>query len=421
MADILIEVENLSKLYRLGNIGTGTLSHDLNRWWQRLRGKDDPYLLIDEKGRLAGDNKNMLWSLKDLNFSVEKGEVFGIIGKNGAGKSTLLKILSKITKPTTGTVRLGGRVGSLLEVGTGFHPELTGKENVYLNGAILGMKKWEIKKKYDEIIDFSGVEKFIDTPVKRYSSGMFVRLAFAVAAHLDPEILIVDEVLAVGDYEFQKKCLGKMKDVSSKYGRTILFVSHSFSIIKQLCTRAILLEKGQQKAIGNVKEILSIYQDEVRDAEEGKRGIIIENPSGYFTDWKLDGLNSINSFTCRSGDTCTFSFGFCAQESFKSCEVRFMIRYDDLLIVHGGSLANGGARFTVEPGQYTFKFRVELPVRDAEFDIEAQFYSQEQTIDHWKSSTKLVVLDNYETHLYSGVINPAIQFYMEEKITEVVR
>lgn len=232
-------------MYRLGTIGTGTLSHDLNRWWAGVRGKEDPYLKIGEvNDRSSKGTSDYVWALKDINFSVNSGEVVGIIGKNGAGKSTLLKILSRVTSPTTGEVRIKGRIASLLEVGTGFHPELTGKENIFLNGAIMGMSRKEIQRKLDEIIDFSGVDRYIDTPVKRYSSGMYVRLAFGVAAHLDPEILIVDEVLAVGDAEFQKKCLGKMQDVSSKEGRTVLFVSHNMAAVKALCTQSIVLRHG---------------------------------------------------------------------------------------------------------------------------------------------------------------------------------
>ena len=206
--------------------------------------------------------KEDFWALKNINFNVNQGESIGIIGKNGAGKSTLLKVMSKITPPTTGKIISRGRIASLLEVGTGFHPELTGRENIYLNGAILGMTRSEITRKFDEIVDFSGVEKYIDTPVKRYSSGMYVRLAFAIAAHLEPEILIIDEVLAVGDAEFQQKCLGKMQDVSNKQGRTVLFVSHSMAAIKQLCTKAILLEQGTQKAIGDIDDVLAIYQEQ---------------------------------------------------------------------------------------------------------------------------------------------------------------
>lgn len=245
MSNIAIKVENLGKLYRLGEVGTGTLSQDLNRTWARLRGKEDPFAIVGETNdRTKKGTSDFVWSLKDVNFEVQQGEVMGIIGRNGAGKSTLLKILSKVTAPTKGLLKVRGRIASLLEVGTGFHPELTGRENVFLNGAILGMTKTEIRSKFDEIVDFSGVERYIDTPVKRYSSGMYVRLAFAVAAFLEPEILIVDEVLAVGDTEFQKKCLGRMKDVSTNDGRTILFVSHDLGAISTLAERVIVLDKG---------------------------------------------------------------------------------------------------------------------------------------------------------------------------------
>ena len=239
----VISAENLSKAYSLGVIGTGTFYGDIKRWWAKQRGLPDPYSKVGgtDHGNRAGET---LWALKDINFSIQQGEAVGIIGRNGAGKSTLLKILSRVTAPTSGEVKVKGRIASLLEVGTGFHPELTGRENIFLNGAIMGMSRSEIKRKFDEIVDFSGVEQFIDTPVKRYSSGMYVRLAFAVAAHLDPDILIVDEVLAVGDAEFQKKCLGKMESVSKGEGRTVLFVSHNMNAIEQLCSRAMLLDRG---------------------------------------------------------------------------------------------------------------------------------------------------------------------------------
>lgn len=264
MSDIVLKVENISKQYRLGQLGTGTISHDLNRFWAKLRGKEDPYLKIgDTNDRSKAGGSDYVWSLKGINFEVKQGEVLGIIGKNGAGKSTLLKILSQVTTPTIGQVKVKGRIAALLEVGTGFHPELTGRENVFLNGAILGMTKAEIKSKLDEIVEFSGVAKYLDTPVKRYSSGMMVRLGFAVAAHLEPEILIVDEVLAVGDAEFQEKCLGKMKDVSGQ-GRTVLFVSHNMTSIKQLCSRAILLHQGQLIKDGTVNETIGHYQGMVK-------------------------------------------------------------------------------------------------------------------------------------------------------------
>ena len=256
-----IEFNNISKLYRLGLVSTGTLSHDLKRWWTvNIRRKEDPYLRIGETNdRSTKGDSEYVWALKDIDFKVEQGDVVGIIGKNGAGKSTLLKILSKVTAPTTGTIRARGRIGSLLEVGTGFHPEMTGRENIYMNGAILGMTKAEITKKLDEIVDFSGCERYIDTPVKRYSSGMMVRLGFAVAAHLDPEILVVDEVLAVGDAEFQKKAIGKMQDVSRGEGRTVLFVSHNMTAVKNLCKRGIILNMGTLDFDGPIDEAVNRY------------------------------------------------------------------------------------------------------------------------------------------------------------------
>lgn len=259
MSNPVLKVENVSKQYRLGQLGTGTISHDLNRAWAKLRGKEDPYLKIgDTNDRSQAGGSDYVWSLKDINFEVKQGEVLGIIGKNGAGKSTLLKILSQVTKPTTGQVKVKGRIAALLEVGTGFHPELSGRENIFLNGAILGMTKTEIKSKLDEIVDFSGVAKYLDTPVKRYSSGMMVRLGFAVAAHLEPEILIVDEVLAVGDAEFQKKCLGKMKDVAGQ-GRTVLFVSHNMGAVSALCNTGMVLGNGEIKFTESVDKCLNFY------------------------------------------------------------------------------------------------------------------------------------------------------------------
>lgn len=259
MSKTVIEINNLGKQYRLGNVGTGTMSDDLKRFLYKLRGKEDPFLKVGESNdRTKKGSSEYVWALKDINFKVNEGEVLGIIGKNGAGKSTLLKILSRTTLPTTGEYKIKGRVASLLEVGTGFHPDLTGRENIFLNGAILGMNKAEIRKQFDAIVEFSGVERYIDTPVKRYSSGMYVRLAFAVAAHLDPEILIVDEVLAVGDAEFQKKCLGKMKDVSGQ-GRTVLFVSHNMPTMRALCDKCLYLKNGEVNSIGTTDKIIGEY------------------------------------------------------------------------------------------------------------------------------------------------------------------
>ncbi|MDT0676807.1 ABC transporter ATP-binding protein [Autumnicola musiva] len=256
----ILKAENISKQYRLGTVGTGTLSHDLNRWWHSIRGKDDPYLKVGaSNNRSSKATEDYVWALRDINFEVKQGEVLGIIGKNGAGKSTLLKILSRVTAPTTGSIKTKGRIASLLEVGTGFHGELTGRENIFMNGAVLGMTKVEIKAKLDEIISFSGCEKYIDTPVKRYSSGMTVRLGFAVAAHLEPEILVVDEVLAVGDAEFQKKAIGKMHDLSTGEGRTVLFVSHNMIAIQNLCSKSLYIENGAKKYEGIPSDVVDYY------------------------------------------------------------------------------------------------------------------------------------------------------------------
>ena len=262
MSEVVIRVEDLSKLYRLGTIGTGSLRQDIQRWWTTsILKKEDPFFTDTEETPVQSQ---LLWALRDINFEVKRGEAMGIIGTNGSGKSTLLKIISRIVRPTRGLISGKGKVSSLLEVGTGFHPELTGRENIYISGYLMGMKKDEIRVKFDEIIAFSGVEKFIDTPVKRYSSGMYMRLAFAVAAHLEPDILVVDEVLAVGDADFQKKCLGKMREVSQSEGRTILFVSHSMQAVNNLCDTALWLEKGQMKAIGEASSVVNKYISEAQ-------------------------------------------------------------------------------------------------------------------------------------------------------------
>ncbi|MFC6098049.1 ABC transporter ATP-binding protein [Flavobacterium qiangtangense] len=259
--EVILNASGISKQYRLGSVGTGTVSHDLNRWWARIRGKEDPYLKIGEvNDRSTKGESDYVWALQDINFDVYKGEVLGIIGKNGAGKSTLLKILSRVTAPTTGSIKTRGRIASLLEVGTGFNGEMTGRENIFLNGAILGMTKKEIQSKIAEIIEFSGCQRYIDTPVKRYSSGMTVRLAFAVAAFLEPEILVIDEVLAVGDAEFQKKAIGKMQDISKGEGRTVVFVSHNMAAVKSLCTRGIVMEHGGIVFEGGIEECVNNYQ-----------------------------------------------------------------------------------------------------------------------------------------------------------------
>lgn len=262
MSNPVVKIENLSKLYRIGEFNTGALSDDLNRWWKvNVLGKEDPYATIGQVNNrtIKAGKGEQVYALKDINLEVNQGDVLGIIGRNGAGKSTLLKILSRVTLPSQGSVRIKGRLASLLEVGTGFQPEMTGRENIYMNGTIMGMRKSEIDRKLEEIVEFSGVSKYLDTPTKRYSSGMVVRLGFAIAAHLEPEILIVDEVLAVGDAEFQKKAIGKMQQVSSEKGRTILFVSHNMNAVEALCNKGIILEQGQVTCNGHIDEVINQY------------------------------------------------------------------------------------------------------------------------------------------------------------------
>ena len=307
MSNIAIEFDNVGKMYRLGRVGTGTLSHDLNRWWtMNILRKEDPYLKIGETNdRSTKGHSDYVWALRDISFKVEQGDVVGIIGKNGAGKSTLLKLLSRITSPSTGSIRYNGRIASLLEVGTGFHPEMTGRENIYMNGSIMGMTKKEITRKLDEIVDFAGVERYLDTPVKRYSSGMTVRLGFAVAAFLEPEILVVDEVLTVGDAEFQKKAIGKMKDVSQGGGRTVLFVSHNMDSMLQLCNKGVLLEMGvvkyQSDITSTVAEYLSAGGTEfvfTRDDNQSPPSIYLSSFKFVGSEKQTKGLFNINENIC---------------------------------------------------------------------------------------------------------------------------
>jgi len=329
----VIEVENLSKMYRLGEVGTGTLSHDLNRWWHKVRGLEDPYLKVTQSNdRTKAADSDYVWSLKDINFSVEQGDIVGIIGRNGAGKSTLLKVLSSITSPTTGSIKVKGRIASLLEVGTGFHPEMTGRENIYMNGTIMGMRKHEITSKLEEIVEFAGISKYLDTPVKRYSSGMMVRLGFAIAAHLEPEILIVDEVLAVGDAEFQKKCIGKMQDVSQNQGRTVLFVSHNMGAIQNLCKSTIVLNNGQVAFTGNVRDGVNYYLN----ANKQK----IEHDLSSRTDRKNSGAFKFSNIYIRdkqkneidavcSGQNIEFVLEYLTTSLVENVEIRLIIVDDN--------------------------------------------------------------------------------------------
>ena len=331
MSKVVIKAEHISKQYRLGLVGTGTVKDDMKRWWYNLRGKEDPFLKIGEANdRSSKGESDYVWSLRDINFEINQGDSVGIIGRNGAGKSTLLKILSQVTQPTTGKIYTKGRIASLLEVGTGFHPEMTGRENIYLNGAILGMRKHEITRKFDEIVAFSGVERYIDTPVKRYSSGMYVRLAFAVAAHLESEILIVDEVLAVGDAEFQKKCLGKMNDVSKGEGRTVLFVSHNMAAVQSLCSRGIVMQNGTIKFNGMTDEAIQFYlkdsslNSDFENVQDRKgNGIIkIKNVS-------LFGETEVS--LPQIGKPLTIDFLLDNPQELDNTRFRFDIRIDDQL------------------------------------------------------------------------------------------
>ncbi|UAB81239.1 ABC transporter ATP-binding protein [Marixanthomonas sp. SCSIO 43207] len=334
---IILKAENISKQYRLGLVGTGTLSHDLNRLWYRLRGKEDPYSKVGAvNDRSTKAEEEYVWALRDINFEVQQGEVLGIIGKNGAGKSTLLKILSRVTGPTTGSIKTKGRIASLLEVGTGFHPELTGRENIYLNGAILGMTKTEIAAKEDEIIDFSGCNMYIDTPVKRYSSGMRVRLGFAVAAFLEPDILVVDEVLAVGDAEFQKKAIGKMQDISKGEGRTVLFVSHNMASVKNLCTRVIVLENGVSVYEGDTIDGVDFYLNNANDNKKGIKEKLINRKdrlgdgSFKFTNIRLSNKEGLEVVHCISGQYLKVEMFYKAFKSFQVDKFIFAFAIFDL-------------------------------------------------------------------------------------------
>jgi len=302
----VIHVEDVSKLYRLGVVSSRTIANDINRFILRLAGKENPDLKIGAvNDRTLKNGSQLVWALRNVNFDVNNGDVLAVIGKNGAGKSTLLKILSRVTSPTSGSIKIKGRVASLLEVGTGFHQELTGKENIYLNGSILGMTRNEIRSKFDEIVDFSGIGNYIDTPVKRYSSGMHVRLAFAVAAHLEPEILIVDEVLAVGDADFQRKCIGKMQDVSKREGRTVLFVSHNMAAVKNLCSRGLILEHGTVTYDGDIQNCVSRYLSSGFGGEEFALKSRTDRVGGdkfRFVDLSLKGANEENLSQVISGE-----------------------------------------------------------------------------------------------------------------------
>ena len=348
-----IKVENLSKIYRLGEIGTGTISRDIERWIAKIRGKEDPFLKLGQSNdRTKKSESDIVYSLRDINFEINQGDAVGIIGRNGAGKSTLLKLLSRVTSPTTGKINVKGRVASLLEVGTGFHPELTGRENIFLNGAILGMRKHEIKRKLDEIIDFSGVERYIDTPVKRYSSGMYVRLAFAVAAHLESEILIVDEVLAVGDAEFQKKCLGKMNDVSQGDGRTVLFVSHNMLAIRSLCRTGIWLDNGETRLVGMINHVTESYLKGVQIDYNSTVEINKENEGLLLKSFEISN-NGINGYF-NIEDELELTIAIESKREFESINVNVFFNNTEGLTI----FATCSEAVKMEKGLFTYVCKV---------------------------------------------------------------
>ena len=416
--NIVLDIENVSKQYRLGEVGTGTLQHDLKRWWANVRGKEDPFLKIGETNdRTAKGDSDYVWALNDINFQVEQGQAVGIIGRNGAGKSTLLKLLSRVTKPTTGSIKYKGRIASLLEVGTGFHPEMTGRENIYLNGAILGMTRKEITRKFDEIVDFAGVERYIDTPVKRYSSGMYVRLAFAVAAHLESEILIVDEVLAVGDAEFQKKCLGKMNDVTQGEGRTVLFVSHNMTAVKELCNTGVLMKYGEVSYKGNMLESILEYQKDYElsnsyqshNLEEaiGNQNIkILEFSAKPILGQLID---------IDSGTRIKLQF-YNAQPNI-NLDATFELRnFEELVVYHVGKLVTRNN--DSKAGIYTIEFDMPAGMLNAGNYYFKLIFGKNQSellfsIDNLIGFEVENVKVGEKTHIYPGVIRPNFDYKID--------
>ena len=365
MSNIAIEFNNVGKMYRLGRVGTGTLSHDLNRWWtMNVLRKEDPYLRIGETNdRSKKGHSDYVWALRDITFKVEQGDVVGIIGKNGAGKSTLLKLLSRITSPSTGSIRYQGRIASLLEVGTGFHPEMTGRENIYMNGSIMGMTKKEITRKLDEIVDFAGVERYLDTPVKRYSSGMTVRLGFAVAAFLEPEILVVDEVLTVGDAEFQKKAIGKMNDVAKGEGRTVLFVSHNMGAVKNLCTRSVVLQNGMLVYDGKTDEAVDFYLNSNSLLETGLITDHIDKLASYITVDKIEinGTPYTDSTIASNQEFLEVLFEGTTTEPFKANIQLKFFNQNEIPMATYSEGAYKGVIEDVPVGRFSLRRKIRMP------------------------------------------------------------
>ncbi|GAF04946.1 ABC transporter ATP-binding protein [Saccharicrinis fermentans] len=397
MTKTVIKIENLSKIYRLGEVGTGTLSHDLNRWFKmNLLGQDDPYAKVGQVNDRTqkAEKGELVAALRDINLEVKQGEVLGIIGKNGAGKSTLLKLLSRVTSPTTGSIKVKGRLASLLEVGTGFHPEMTGRENIYMNGTIMGMRKWEIDRKLDEIVDFAGVAKYLDTPTKRYSSGMTVRLGFAIAAHLEPEILVVDEVLAVGDAEFQKKAIGKMQDVSTNDGRTVLFVSHNMASITQLCTKGFILENGQSAYQGSTDDAINYYLSNSKnnnDKNIEQRADRINGSNFRFTELVLKTRDNKIIENATSGLPIKLKISYSLKHPLKNVSIRalFINNKGQELFLCNNAFCD--KRIDIEKNGTITYFIPKLPLPDGQYYIQLTAYSENGIEDDIEGAYELNV------------------------------
>lgn len=406
-----LEFNNVSKLYRLGKVNSQYLSEELSRWWtMKVRRKEDPLLKIGETNDCSTKGESdYVWALKDINFKVEQGDVVGIIGKNGAGKSTLLKILSKITSPTTGTIKINGRIGSLLEVGTGFHPEMTGRENIFLNGAILGMRREEVARKLDQIVDFSGCERYIDTPVKRYSSGMKTRLGFAVAAHLDPEILVVDEVLAVGDMEFRQKAIGKMKELSQTEGRTVLFVSHNMTNVRQLCKTGVVLKNGEINYLGPIDKAIDHYlmRNQVLDSDAAFPQATVRGGNGNlrFQYIRLLSKNGVERSVFEVGEECIIEVGYQATEALKVCNqsritVSIMSSSTKQVVAW---LSSSIFADKIDTNSSTIQFRIpQLMLSEAVYQIKLYAYVDDEAADEIFDAAQLEVL--YHDYFGTGKV-----------------
>ncbi|MBC7426250.1 MAG: ABC transporter ATP-binding protein [Bacteroidia bacterium] len=393
MSDIAIKVENLSKMYRLGDIGTGSLGTDITSWWAKVRGKEDPFSQIAiANDRSQKATSDFVWSLKDLNFEIKKGDALGIVGRNGAGKSTLLKILSRTTSPTTGNIKVNGRIASLLEVGTGFHGDLSGKENIYMNGAILGMTRKEITSKLEEIIEFSGVSGYIDTPVKRYSSGMYVRLAFAVAAHLDPDIMIIDEVLAVGDQEFQRKCINKMRDVNSEQGRTIIFVTHTMAAVRQLCSTVIFLKNGELIFNGEANTGIAMYLERESDQKISLVLLKPKDSEGYFSEIKIADENGNPINKAGYADNFYVFLKIVVNSDLEGAEVSVSLKNSNGINIIFTSLSESlnHELINLKKGTYQYKIKIEgnQLIPDNYYLNVFLHYRNQRNIDHHEEILK---------------------------------